>query len=59
MTIEEVQKERIKLEEKFCKLIDAFENKTHTKVNKIDVHYTVYNKAQGIFKDCLSITVVI
>ena len=59
MTIEEVQKERIKLEEKFCKLIDAFEKKTHTKVNTIRVHYPVFNNEQGNFKDCLSITVII
>ena len=49
MTIEEVQQERIKLEEKFCKLIDAFEKKTHTKVDNIRVHYPVFNNEQGNF----------
>lgn len=59
MTIEEVQQERIKLEEKFCKLINAFEKKTHTKVHSINVHCTVYNKEQGILEDCFRITVSI
>ena len=59
MTIEEVQKERIKLEEKFCKLIDAFEKKTHTKVNTIRVHYPKFSNEQGFINDCFSITVII
>lgn len=59
MTIEEVQQEKIKLEEKFCKLINAFEKKTHTKVHNINVHYPEFNKEQGIIKDCFSITVII
>ena len=59
MTIEEVRKERIKLEEKFCKLIDAFEKKTHTKVHRINVHYPEFNKEKGILEDCFSINVII
>lgn len=59
MTIEEVRKERIKLEEKFCKLIDAFEKKTHTKVHRINVHYLEFNKEKGILEDCFSINVII
>ena len=59
MTIEEVQQEKLKLEEKFCKLINAFEKKTNTKVNNINVHHMVFNKEQGILEECFSITVII
>ena len=59
MTIEGVQQEKIKLEEKVCKLINAFEKKTHTKVNNIRVHYPEFNNEKGFINDCFSITVII